>query len=140
MSIAIYCNRFHQGDPYRFPVEALAGLSCHENDDRLSSESGLSAIDPWFENLTMSRLEDGGCVAVTLSRPSTDEGLFEALLVLLQIEGTVVYAPDSPLVIGKAATAVHLPPEMTAAIGEPVLVATAQALGSALFGSGPSAA
>ena len=140
MSSFIYCSRFRRGDPHPFPEAALAVLSRPAIDAPTVCASGPGSVDPWFEHMTMSRLEGGGCFAVTLSRPCNAQDLLEALLALLRLEGTVAYAPDSPPVSGHAATAAHLPASMIEAIGEPMLVTAAPEVSAALFGNTPSAA
>jgi hypothetical protein len=134
MSISIDCSRFRQGEPEPFPASALAALSRQAGQALPSAGPSPGHAEPWYEHLSLRRRADGGCVAVSLSRPGTDPALFEALFALLRLEGVVVHAPLSPLVVAHPASAGHLPEGMVEALGEPVWVTTPQALKVALFG------
>lgn len=137
MSIEIYCSRFrHQerapfSDPELATAFASVGATRQGPDGTLASARG----DALCERLSMQLFESKAW-SLTFLRPSTEDLLYRALLVLLGMEGVVVHAPGSPIIVGNPRTGEHIPGTMLSALGAPHFVDTPVALVEALFGSG----
>jgi hypothetical protein len=135
MSTEIYVNRFRHGEAARFPAGELersfAGVVAKTEADMLLLKLGDS------EEVFVTLQARGGSLetdSFTVSRPVDDVRLYEALLMVLQNEGSVAYAPGSPLVVAIAVSKDHLPEDMTEALGGSVKASSASGLREALFG------
>ena len=135
MSIEIYGSKFWHGEIAGLGLGALstafAGLVVMVEQEEFVLDLGNAG------GMTTSlcfKKSGEEATSFTVPRPVDDVRLYEALLVLLQHEGVVVYAPGSPPVVGSAASAKHLPEGMSSSLGAAVVVETGTALRSALFG------
>ena len=143
MSIEIYCSRFRHGQKAPITDSALTEaffLVSHES--RLTSAEmrlkGLQTTD--LGESISTHCSEGEIWALTVSRPSTDERLYQGLLKLLNLEGVVVYAPDSPVFVGNEKTGAHLPQDMLSSLGRPQQVSTSAELLTGLYRNGTQGA
>lgn len=134
MSVEIVGQRFQAGQPAGLPVQALLQafapllLRVEPQALVLATEGSAGAGTQVLVDTEVPTVH-----AFTVLRPVCDPRLYAALLALLQLPGTVVYAPGSRPVVAHPAAAAELPPQMLAALGAPVCVGSADALLDALF-------
>lgn len=136
MSTEIYVSRFRHGEPAKFPAGELeisfAGLIARPEPNGILLKLG-------HDERAFVTFQGGGSSleteSFTVSRPVDDVRLYEAIFRVLQNEGSVAYAPGSPLVIASAMSKEHLPEGMTEALGAPVSASSAKALREVLFGA-----
>ena len=135
VSIEIYGSKFWNGEIAGLDPDVLsrafAGLVVEQEQGAFVL--GLAGAGGMTTSLGFKSSGEE-VTSFTVSRPVDDVRLYKALLLLLQHEGVVVYAPGSPPVIGAAASEKHLPEGLKSSLGGAVIVETGNALRSALFG------
>ncbi len=113
---------FPNGTPYEFNGEQRFALLRDYSDIYISS-------DGENDSLTSGFMVDG---------PAANLQFYESLLSILQHTLTTVYcAGDCPPLVGQKATIAHLHPSMVEALGQPVLVKSAQEILDNLRGKRP---
>ena len=135
MSTEIYGSRFRSGEIVGIDlsafVRAFAGMIVLQEEGALGL--GLESSGEVKTWVSVKRSEEE-VTSFAVLRPVDDPRLYGALLELLRQEGVVVYAPESPPVIGCTESEKHLPEDMSSALGPGVVVESGSALRSALFG------
>jgi hypothetical protein len=140
VSTEIFCTRFERADLAVIPTKSLELAFEDFTATSLGYEiPGSLASCRLFESLSFS-VAEGGASGFAVGRPSTDIELYEALFLLLRLEGVVVYAPGSPPIVGNPASIAHLPESMLESLGCPVLTGSSVQLLAELFAEPRSAA
>lgn len=134
MGTEIYVNRFRKGEPLPFSPGAVEQSFSEPVAERQDGDLALRLGGPDEPiNVVQFSPTRNDATAFAVERPLDDLRLYEALLSVLLQEGSVAYAPGSPPVVGVKASMAHLPEDMVASLGSPVVALSAAELRSLLF-------
>lgn len=122
MSFDLFFSSYRDGQPHALPesfwrgpvaphvASAEPGCLCLRYDDGTASDLHLSAAET----------DHPGAM---LSRPGPHPALWAAMLTWLRQEGVVLMVPgDVPPLVGSPHSARHLPADLLATMGEPVVI------------------
>jgi len=125
MSFELYVQSFKHGEPAGIPRGVIraafsGSLSEQERDRWYISYSSSDSC-----SLALSALPDspGQVHNITVERPCSNPHFWRSLVALLSVGNTVLYFPGciGPLLLNAGAAA-HLPQDMLASLGEPIVV------------------
>jgi hypothetical protein len=125
VSFEVYVQWFRDGEGDGVPEERVRELfgEALKAEDELGWR--LSYGPDMTSDVYLSRREDGSVEGITVHRPVDAPELWQALFDLLGVQNAVFFFPDGGLFVRSTDARAHLPPDMTEALGSPVLVTSA---------------
>lgn len=128
MSLDLWVCCFRNGEPHPEPI-ALLRAPFQPLVLRTEPRCLVLGLPDGQESLLFLDTTADTANGFTLNRPVRDPALWQALFSALQHTGRVLVVPgEVPPLIGRADSAVHLPADLVASLGQPVLVADGLAI------------
>jgi len=127
MSFELYVQSFKDGEPAGIPLgvirTAFGGFLSEQERDYWHITYGPSDSCELALSALPNSLAQVHCI--TIARPCSNPRFWSSLIELLSIGNTVLYFPgcSGPMVLNAGAAA-HLPPDMLASLGKPIVVSS----------------